>query len=375
MATQADLRRVTSLVRAHAAVRNQLSTTAERQVVAAFGAIDDWADPKQTRRAVQSSVRAVQVAQRRMATVTDAYMASTTTLITGRRTPTVGAVDVRSLRRKLPQGVQETLARARTADQGQGPPLTAEQQRALESGSRRVTAVDPEEVYGRIADHVRYQQVYGAMSPERARQSGLQRAAIVADTDIMLADRAQAQRSLTETSSARVIGYRRVLHPELDAVGDGSGSGRPPCGLCVVAADRLYSIEDLMPIHARCRCSVAVATADDDPGRRLNEQDLRQIYQAAGGTGGRGLKEIRVEFTEHGELGPVIVNADQVYRGPREVAKTRTEDPALKVIAELETAQDRLDRIIHLAGRDRYADESIAAWRTKIKQLNALIAA
>jgi hypothetical protein len=41
-----------------------------------------------------------------------------------------------------------------------------------------------------------------------------------------------------------VTGYRRVIHPELSKSGT--------CGLCVAAADRIYYVDDLMPIHTNC---------------------------------------------------------------------------------------------------------------------------
>src|SRR5215207_115185 len=111
MARRTDqIRELQALIQAQAAVRDQQSRLAQAGVRQAFGAIDDWRDPKQTSRAVTAAVKVVQSAQRRTASVTDGYMARSTSAITGRRYDTVGAVDVRSLRRKLPQDVIEQLA-------------------------------------------------------------------------------------------------------------------------------------------------------------------------------------------------------------------------------------------------------------------------
>lgn len=353
-----------ALVQAQAQVRDQQSKIAQAGVRRAFEAVDDFRDPRQTRRAVTEAVKVVQSAQRRVASVTDGYMARSTSTTVGRRIGTVGAIDVRSLRRKLPQEIIETLAQGRTP--------SAEQ---LARAQSKVQAVTAEEVYGRIPQHVRFATVARGMSEEQAKIDGLRRAMIVADTDVMLADRAQVNRFLTERKPRGVVGYRRILHPEL-------GSGNPPCGLCVVASDRLYHVEDLMPIHARCRCTVAAATADNDPGQSLNEQDLAAIYEAAGGTGGdvvgrdgqlhsRKLKEVRVLYTEHGELGPILTSADAGYRDMTDFARTQSADLEKNVLAEVESLQEQLDALVARKGEDQDVEDAIEWNKKKIRQLSA----
>lgn len=356
MARRTDqIRELQALIQAQAAVRDQQSKLAQAGVRQAFGKIDDWRDPKQTRRAVADAVKIVQSAQRRTASVTDGYMARSTSAITGRRYDTVGAIDVRSLRRKLPQDVIEQLASS-------GRDSIPAAQAARSQG--KVEAVPAEQVYGRVADHVRFVTVARGVSPERAALEGLRRAAIVADTDVMLADRAQAQRFLSQRKPASVVGYRRILHPEL-------GSGAPPCGLCVVAADRLYHIEDLMPIHARCRCTVLPAMSDYDPGQTLNDRDLAAIYQAAGGNTRNQLKTVRVSYDEHGELGPIISNADQHLRGLSDFARTQSQDQETRWLAELESLQDDLAALVGRAGESSQVDEAIRWNRQKIRELTA----
>lgn len=353
-----------ALVQAQAQVRDQQSKLAQAGVRRAFEEVEDFRDPKQTRRAVTAAVKVVQSAQRRVASVTDGYMARSTSTVSGRRVDTVGAVDVRSLRRKLPQDIIETLADGRV--------VTAAQARKAQG---RVEAVPAEQVYGRIADHVRFATVARGMSDDQAKIDGLRRAMIVADTDIMLADRAQAQRFLSERKPRGIVGYRRILHPEL-------GSGAPPCGLCVVASDRLYHVEELMPIHARCRCGVAAATADNDPGKSLNERDLAAIYKAAGGTGGdvvgrdgllhsRRLKEVRVLYTEHGELGPILTNADAGYRDMTDFARTQSHDQEKNWLAELESLQTQLDALVSRSGESQDVDAAIQWNKAKIRELSA----
>jgi hypothetical protein len=105
----------------------------------------------------------------------------------------------------------------------------------------------------------------------------------------------------------RIIGYRRVIHPELSETG--------VCGLCIAAADQRYKVGDLLPIHARCKCTVAAITEDHDPADDVNAADLGALYDLAGGTAGPGLKRVRYQLDEHGELGPVLV--PQRERKPR----------------------------------------------------------
>lgn len=352
-----QLRELQALIQAQAVTRDQQSKIAQAGVRRAFARVRDWTDPAQTGPAVTEAVKVVQTAQRRVASVTDGYLARSTSAIVGRRVDTVGAVDVRALRRKLPQDVIEQLADGRSISQA-----------SAERAQSRVEPMPAEQVYGRIPQHVRFAQVARGMSPEQAAIDGLRRAMAVADTDVMLADRAQAQKFFSERRPSGVVGYRRVLHPEM-------GSGGAPCGLCVVAATRVYHIEDLMPIHARCRCTVAAVTRTADPGLQLNEQDLKQaldtIYRAAGGNTRNQLKTVRVEYVEHGELGPMIVSATQNFRGPDEFARTQSQDLEKRWFAELESLQEQLIGLEGRAGESDDVDSSITWMKRKIRELNA----
>ena len=92
------------------------------------------------------------------------------------------------------------------------------------------------------------------------------------------------------------------------------------CGLCLVASDRLYRTSELMPLHQGCNCTVAEVTSREDLGVQLNGLSLQDLYDAAGGTGREGLQRVRYRVEQHGELGPVLVNAEHDFRGPEEVA-------------------------------------------------------
>jgi hypothetical protein len=206
-------------------------------------------------------------------------------------------------------------------------------------------SVDPAEPYRRIAEQYRYQVVAQGATEEGARQRALVRVEAVAETDVTLAVREQVRRTIGRIPG--IEGYRRVVRPELSETG--------PCGLCVVAADRLYHVEFLNPIHDRCVCEVLPVIGDMDPGLFLNQSDLDRIYRAAGGTGGDvirdgrrhsgALKRIRVALAEHGELGPVLVDADQRYRGPRQVAATQVADRRTRARAQLASLEETFERL------------------------------
>ena len=106
-----------------------------------------------------------------------------------------------------------------------------------------------------------------------------------------------------------VTKYRRVIHPELSETGT--------CGLCVIAATNTFTRADLMPMHQRCKCTVAPITAKNDPGLRLNDSDLMSIYKAAGRTSwgdystrASDLTKLRVQVRNHSELGPILLRKD-----------------------------------------------------------------
>ena len=120
-----------------------------------------------------------------------------------------------------------------------------------------------------------------------------------ADTNATLAG---TDTTLTRYRRAKVLSYRRVLHPEMSKTGC--------CGLCVVAATRWYSTASLLPLHSHCHCTVAPAGSEHDPGLELNEKDLQRLYSEAGGTTGERLRGVSVRFETNGEIGPVMSYKD-----------------------------------------------------------------
>lgn len=157
-----------------------------------------------------------------------------------------------------------------------------------------------EAVFNRPARTFRALKAEGASTAE-ADEAARERITLLVDDNVMLAQRfaeseiVQNAVNLDET----VIGYRRVIHPELSRTG--------VCGLCIAAADRVYKTGTLLPIHANCKCTIAAVTEDHDPGADVNAIDLGALYRQGGGTSGASLKRVRYQVDEHGELGPRLV--------------------------------------------------------------------
>lgn len=119
-------------------------------------------------------------------------------------------------------------------------------------------------------------------SVDRWLEEANERLIDIIDTDSMIAG---THATLERYRKSGVTRYRRIIHPELSKTGT--------CGLCVVAADRVYSIAALMPLHGNCHCTVLPIVGDNDPGLRLNDDDLKRIYKEAGGTASAKLRQTR----------------------------------------------------------------------------------
>ena len=224
-------------------------------------------------------LQTVQAGQRQTAQTTASYMQA---LI--EQTP-----DATSIGRTVVQ-LPETL---RNTDDPAAPYLRPLAQLAAERGRR-----------GR--------QVKPAVAADRAYR----RLMVMVDTDLTMAMREGARQATADNPD--VIGTRRIVRPELSRGG--------VCGLCLAAADRIYSKRLLMPIHARCNCEPVIVTRNHDPGVELNEQDFRQIYQPSDAgpstdTSAEALKRVRFVVSEHGEMGAVLRRAEDNFTGPGDLSR------------------------------------------------------
>lgn len=283
--SDAELKKeMAKLVTAQAKVRDQISQQAAKSAAARTRQMGDadWRNYTKVTKYARDNAKLSATRQRQAAAVTNTYLARLLTLIEGTTAAPSRQVSVDELR-GIPQ----------------------------------------ESVYGRLADYYRYLRD----NPDRqetAEDAGtlvVLRAEEIAEMDIHLATRAQAQKFMT--SKSKIQYYRRVIHPELN-------ESKVSCGLCIVASDRVYKKADLLPIHFHCKCEVVPVTDETrDYGQRLNQDDLNALYAAAGGTAAKKLKETRFSIRQHGELGPVLTYEGNRFRGPAEVADDTTHDKEL----------------------------------------------
>ncbi|WP_054686468.1 hypothetical protein [Microbacterium sp. No. 7] len=166
------------------------------------------------------------------------------------------------------------------------------------------------EVYKRPARQVEH-ELRKALESTDATKTITERIEQIVEADLAAAARDEQQRVIDATPAEKVIGYRRVIHPELSKTGT--------CGLCIVASSRFYTRDDLLDLHDRCKCTVAPLTASNDPGLRLNREDLDKLYEAAGSNYAEDLKRISIRTVEHGELGPILVQKGHHYKDVAEV--------------------------------------------------------
>jgi len=151
------------------------------------------------------------------------------------------------------------------------------------------------------------------IKPAVATNRAYRRLMVMVDTDLTMAMREGARQATADNPD--VIGTRRIVRPELSRGG--------VCGLCLAAADRIYSKRLLMPIHARCNCEPVIVTRNHDPGIQLNEQDFAQLYGPDGATSAAELKKVRFVVSEHGEMGAVLRRADDHFAGPGDISRIR----------------------------------------------------
>lgn len=211
------------------------------------------------------------------------------------------------------------------------------------------------------------------------------------EDDVAATVRDEAQKVMW--SAPKVIGYRRLIHPEFSKTGT--------CGLCVVASSRFYTKSELMPLHDKCKCTISPITATRDMGLRLNDEDLARIYEAAGSTYAEDLKRIAVEVREHGELGPILTRKGESFRDvatvnrdskrrkykpytPPEPVDERRKWEAMRATSErsiriLEKARDEGTNLVDIAGTGRMVavkdiDVAIGYHRSLIARATANLA-
>lgn len=365
--TAEQLAALLALVKAQAAVRQRLTNTAVAAAVAAFQAVSNWWSAEQINEAIALTRRILLPTQQQAARITASYMAQTSGVIAGRTFRPAKTTDVAKLRKDMTADEANELldgirvpAWVLLGDSHDGPAASIDDPAEL-AAAAEPQWLDPADPYGRVADGYRYNVVMRGDSEDVARQKAMVRVQAVAQTDVTLAVRKQYQESM---SAHGAIGFRRILHPELSETG--------PCALCVVAADRTYRTEDLLPIHSYCVCETLPIYEGADPGLHLNGDDLRALYEAAGGNTRQTLRKVTVALAEHAELGPILVDADQNNRGPVEVAASKTDRARVRYLTQLEALERLHDTTKYRIGRGDDLGRSFRAQADRIEELKRL---
>ncbi|AKJ72021.1 head maturation protease [Gordonia phage GAL1] len=295
--------------------RERVGQWAVQQIEKLWAAVNPY-DEAQVRSFAQAASRVMQAAQTSVARATAAAQTRQLTAL-GVDVPTAvpsAPVDVRAAGVEVDDGVAD-LDRSPTTVEYQ-PDATPEGVDEATPSRVRVTVrnTTTEEVLTRPARVYRYERSQG-QDDAAANEAAKSRVRVIVDDNLMLSQRIAESESLAQAADLddRVLGYRRVIHPELSRGG--------VCGMCIVAADRLYRISELKPIHHRCKCTVAAVTKDFDP-KSINDDDLSRFYKDAQGNTLRDLKRTRYDVDEHGELGAVLVPKAK-YRSRAQRAKDR----------------------------------------------------
>ena len=220
---------------------------------------------------------------------------------------------------------------------------------------KQLRTVSPEKEWERPGRDARIARLKG-LDEFEAQERALWRAEQQAAMDLQLAAQEAEKQKYGVAPEDTILGFRRVLHPERSKGG--------PCGLCLVAATRIYRRGELKPLHNGCVCSSLPVTKSADPGLEMNGEDfqvwmraegadaelkkagvtreqLDAWYAAAGGTEREGLQRIRVRTMSHGDIGPVLV-----YNQYRNRTREQTEEIAEKGMdpKAIFDIQDRLVR-------------------------------
>jgi hypothetical protein len=171
--------------------------------------------------------------------------------------------------------------------------------------------VDPTDVYERP-----FKDVWRALSDgeplDVAVDRGAHRLETITKTDLQLA-RTHTVQALAPDMPKFVYTVREL-------------QGEYNCALCMIASTQRYHKRDLAPIHPGCDCLIKLVTADEDPGRVIDEAKLDAIHKAvddALGTHDRSGRAVDyrqiIVSNEHGEIGPVLGFSSHNFTKPGDI--------------------------------------------------------
>lgn len=290
--TTATQEAVAAEVARYSAALATVKASAEATVQGLWLSLDDWYDEALAAALAAQSAGVSITAQQAVIGATKQYVTAVVGILNGRRAP-IPAVRTRPIRN------------------GTHLPL----------------------VYLRAAEAYRRAIAFGA-DPQEALKQALNRAGGLVATDISLSAQLM-QDGLMDALG--VTTYRRVIRPELSE----SGS----CGLCIAASNQIYYVGTLLPIHPpHCKCITLPIVDGNDPGRDLNEDDLKRLYDDAGGTSARALKRTRYKVNEHGELGPVIGKKSDNFRSQKNVPLEDDPERAARMLERILPTLESLEK-------------------------------
>lgn len=331
----ADLRTLTRIVNAQASITTTITAALVQQLLELWRPFDGWYDGEMVRAISRESATIVEAAQTQVRRQTIATLHQ----------------QYEDLDAVFPEDeVDDGLLEFRYSRERGGESIEKIWERPVEI-HRRMEAEDwkPEVIDRAVELRIK---ALAEMDMALAQRDQEHEVLVAEPTEDEVA-KARKKHKARKRKTQKVIGYRRIIHPEESKSGT--------CGLCVAAASRKYSRKDLKALHGGCKCTIALITAAADPGFDLNEADLKKIYTAAGSTGRQDLQRVRVSVDENGELGPVL-KAD----GKTEIV----EDMAAKRAAAVEAARDaktieakaamNADRIAEVEKRLAAARKSVA---------------
>jgi len=159
--------------------------------------------------------------------------------------------------------------------------------------------VDLATVYARPVIQLRVLLSEGVVYADAFNRAG-RRAAVAAETDVVLANRDAA--TAVMAGEPRIERFERVL-------------SATACDLCAGAAGETYSSDDPLPLHAGCDCDVAPIVDGDNPAAGINDvveaADPNVTDTVTNPDGVTRTLEVVVE--DHGELGPVLVDKAHTF--------------------------------------------------------------
>jgi len=335
----------------------RLTNQAERIALADTRNFTQWDNPTARARWAAALAKGIQAVQRQAAAVTNAYLQRASAVSLGKQPAVVAIIDITALRTgiDLADVYQRVGAAFRfNAWRAEGFDARA----AMRADQEVAQLLDP--IEGVLFDGVTTRR------PISASEAALDRAASLARTDVALAARAQAHQFMTKVKP-EPLGWRRMIHPELSAGGT--------CGLCVAVADRVYHRSDLMPLHDRCHCLPVPVYEGDDHVDTITKDDLKKVYEDAGGNTGVLLKRTRYQVNEHGELGPVLTKRKDKFRNQRDVRddqqvdKTATRQALALMEKTLPDLRQRAQGDPSLNGLLTWTENRIASLRSDLERV------